>query len=116
MIQKTFDRNGSAVPEFIKKACIYEKEKRSRKERAEIFLRFILGHEQLLMDFKTVFNESSTFSLPQVPCEAHGGMFDLLYSKLLIHSFIYLYYSFFIHLFLLFLFQKFICIINLSYT
>lgn len=73
MIQKTFHGKDSIVPEFIKKACIYEKEKRSRKERADIFLQCILRHEQLLMDFKNIFHETSKFCMPQVPCESHGG-------------------------------------------
>ncbi|VDI13376.1 Hypothetical predicted protein [Mytilus galloprovincialis] len=73
MIQKTFDGRDSIVPDFIKKACIYEKEKRSRKERADIFLQCILRHEEMLMDFKIIFHETSNFRMPHVPCEAHGG-------------------------------------------
>lgn len=73
MILKTFHGKDEIVPDFIKKACIYEKEKRSRKERAEIFLQCILRHEQLLMDFKNIFHATSKFRMPLVTCEAHGG-------------------------------------------
>lgn len=57
MMEETF--KADIVPGCIKTACIDEKYKRSRLERADIFMQFALTNEKLLMAFKSIYEKSS---------------------------------------------------------
>lgn len=73
MIEQTFSGKDKRVPGCILKACLHEKDVRSRQERADIFLRYILTDEEHLLSFRNVFLRNVNLTLNTVLCETHKG-------------------------------------------
>ncbi|CAC5391229.1 unnamed protein product [Mytilus coruscus] len=76
MMEETFKTD--IVPGCIKKACIDEKDKRSRLERADIFLQFVLTNEKLLMAFKRIYEKSSEVAPKPMYCGPHSLETELI--------------------------------------
>lgn len=74
MIEETFAGKEKRVPGCILKACLHEKDVRSRQERADIFLRYVLTDEELLLSFRNVFLRNADLTLNTVLCETHKGL------------------------------------------
>lgn len=70
MMEETFKTD--IVPGCIKTACIDEKDKRSRLERADIFLQFVLTNERLLIAFRKIYDNSSEVVPKQMYCGPHS--------------------------------------------
>lgn len=92
MIEETFKDSVLLVPGYIIQACIKEKAERSRQERADIFLQFVLTHERLVIDFFKAFNKISDVKPNIVACKQHSGLhedYPLLREKIVMHFEIY---------------------------
>lgn len=70
MMEETF--KADIVPGCIKRACVDEKDKRSRLERADIFLQFVLTNEKLLMAFKRIYEKYSEVAPKLMYCGPHS--------------------------------------------
>ncbi|CAC5376543.1 unnamed protein product [Mytilus coruscus] len=70
MIEETLKTD--IVPGCIKTACIDERDKRSRLERADIFLQFVLTNEKLLMAFRRIYEKSSEVAPTPMKCGTHS--------------------------------------------
>lgn len=70
MMEETF--KADIVPGCIKSACVDEKDKRSRLERADIFLQFVLTNEKLLMAFKRIYEKYSEVAPKLMYCGPHS--------------------------------------------
>lgn len=76
MMEETFKKD--CVPGCIKTACIDERYTRSRLERADIFLQFVLTNEKLLMAFRRIYEKSSEVAPTPMKCGTHSYSNQLL--------------------------------------
>ena len=65
--------NSKNISDYIRHKCIEDKDSLSRKERANMFMQYVLAHEEVLQSFWRIFLERSEFESEMVLCSECSG-------------------------------------------